>query len=167
MKSQFGIIRYVGGYASKSDQTRPGCRVGRYWGILGRANIPWAKEKIKELSSAQATLVRRTARRYMQAMNRGRRIRHLERSLPKEMCAAFMLNGDLRRLRKRCPEFKMFEHLPRKVRLKNNRNVNVFCDARFWEQGLAKPLYQRSCRSHLLNVDRLGVVELRLRKNAQ
>ena len=71
--------------------------------------------------------------------------------LPKEMCASLMLNGDLRRLRKRCPEFKMFEHLPRKLRLKNNRNVNVFCGARFWEQGLAKLLYQRSCRSHLLS----------------
>ena len=63
----------------------------------------------------------------------------------------------------------MFEHLPRKLLLKNNRNVNVFCDARFWEQGLAKLLYERSCRSRLLNVDRLGrrLVELRLRKNAQ
>ncbi len=61
----------------------------------------------------------------------------------------------------------MFEHLPGKLRLKNNRNVNVFCNARFWEQGLAKLLYQRSCRSRLLNVDRLGSVELRLRKNAQ
>jgi hypothetical protein len=30
----------------------------------------------------------------------------------------------------------MFEHLPRKLQLKNNRNVNVFCDAAFWEQAL-------------------------------
>jgi len=94
-KPQSGSIRYVGGYASRSDQTRPGCRVGRYWGIVGRSNIPWAKEKIKELSSAQATLVRRTARRYMQAMNRGRRVRHLERSLPSMVTIyrAFCLSG--------------------------------------------------------------------------
>jgi hypothetical protein len=46
-------------------------------------------------------------------------------------CPLLMVNGDPRRLRKRCPEFKMFEHRPRKLRLKNNRNVNVFCDARF------------------------------------
>jgi len=76
----------------------------------------------------------------MQAMNRRRRIRYLERSLTKQLCAAFMLDGDLRRLRKRCPEFKMFQHLPRKLRLKNNHNVNVFCDAAFWDRALANLL---------------------------
>ncbi len=138
IKSQFGIMRYVSGYASKSDQTKPGCKVGRYWGIVGRRNIPWAEESVVELSSFQAKLVRRTARRYIQAMNRVRRIRRLERSLPREMCASFMLSGDLRRLRKRCPEFKMFQHLPRKLRLKNNRNVNVFCAADFWREAFVK-----------------------------
>ena len=39
---------------------------------------------------------------------------------------------------------KMFDHLPRKLRLKNNRNVNVFCDAAFWEQGFVRLLYQRA-----------------------
>jgi len=77
----------------------------------------------------------------MQAMNRGRRIRHLEKSLPKEVCTAVMLNGDLRRIRKNALGLKMFEHLPRKLRLKNNRNVNVFCDAAFWEEGLVRLLY--------------------------
>jgi hypothetical protein len=138
IKSQFGIIRYVSGYASKSDQTKPGCSVGRYWGIVDRANIPWAKEKIVELSPTHAKLVRRTARRYMLAMNRVRRIRRLERLLPGQMCAAFMLNGDLRRFRKRCPDAKIFQQLPRKLRLKNNRNVNVFCDAAFWRQAVMR-----------------------------
>ena len=141
ISSQFGIMRYVSGYASKSDQTKPGCSVGRYWGIVGRANIPWAKENVTELSSAQAKLVRRTARRYMQAMNRCRRIRYLERSLPKEVCASFMLNGDLRRLRKRCADAKIFQQLPRKLRLKNNRNVNLFCDAAFWGSALPRLLH--------------------------
>jgi hypothetical protein len=36
----------------------------------------------------------------------------------------------------------MFEHLPHKLRLTNNRNVNVFCDAAFWEQGLVRLLYR-------------------------
>jgi hypothetical protein len=138
INSQFGIMRYVSGYASKSDQTKPGCKVGRYRGIVGRRNIPWAEESVMELSSFQAKLVRRTARRYMQAMNRVRRIRRLERLLPPQMCAAFMLNGDLRRFRKRCPDAKIFQQLPRKLRLKNNRNVNLFCDAAFWRRGLAK-----------------------------
>jgi hypothetical protein len=95
INSQFGIMRYVSSYASKCDQTKPGCKVGRYWGIVGRGNIPWAKENIVELSSVQAKLVRRIARRYMAAMNRCRRIRYLERKLPRQMCAGFMLNGDL------------------------------------------------------------------------
>jgi hypothetical protein len=139
-KSQFGIIRYVSGYASKLDQTRPGCNVGRYWGIVGRANIPWAKENVIELSVAEGKLVRRTTRRYIQAMNQQRRIRHLEKFWPRELCASAMLSGEFRRMRKLGPALKMFQHLPRKLRLKNNRNVNVFCDARFWEQGLAKLL---------------------------
>ncbi len=132
----------MSGYASKSDQTKPGCKVGRYWGIVGRTNIPWAKEQVIELYAAQAKLVRRTARRYMRAMNRVRRIGRLEALLPMQMCDAFMLNGDLRRFRKRCPDAKIFQQLPRKLRLKNNRNVHLFCDARFWEQGLVKLLYQ-------------------------
>src|SRR5207248_10574389 len=57
--------------------------------------------------AAQAKLVRRTARRYMQAMNRVRRIGRLERLLPRQMCAGFMLNGELSRFRKRCPEAKI------------------------------------------------------------
>jgi len=52
---------------------------------MGRAKIPWAKEQVIEPSSAQAKLVRRTARRYMQAMNRVRRILRLERLLPTQM----------------------------------------------------------------------------------
>jgi len=141
IKSQFGIIRYVSGYTSKSDQTKPGCSVGRYWGIVGRANIPWAKENIIEVLPGQAKLVRRIARRYMQAVNRQRRIRHLAKFWPRELCAGTMLSGGFRRMRKLCPGLKMFEHLPRKLRLKNNRNVNLFCGAGFWQAALARLLF--------------------------
>jgi hypothetical protein len=140
INSQFGIMRYVSGYASKSDQTKPGCKVGRYWGIVGRRNILWAKGHVIELPAEQGKLVRRIARRYMQAMNRQRRIQHLEKFWPKDLCAAAMLSGDFRHMRKRCSGLKMFEHVPRKLRLKNNRNVNVLCNAAFWKQGLAKLL---------------------------
>jgi hypothetical protein len=138
IRSRLGIMRYVGGYACKSDQTRPGCKIGRYWGIVGRATIPWAKETVIELSPVQGNLVRRTARRYMYAINRDRRIRHLERASGMQDCSAFLLNGNLRRFRKGRPELKMFQYLPRKLRLKNNQSVNVFCDAAFWERGLVK-----------------------------
>ena len=55
-----------------------------------------------------------------------------------------MLNGDVGHIRKQYPQLKMFEHLPPKLRLKNNRNVNVFCDAGFWQQGVNKLLYLQS-----------------------
>jgi len=35
----------------------------------------------------------------------------------------------------------MFEHLPRKLRSKNNGNVNVFCNAAFWEAALRRLLH--------------------------
>jgi hypothetical protein len=122
-----------------------------------------------ELSPAEAKLVRRTARRYMQSMNRDRRIRHLERSLPRQACAAFMLNGDLRRLRKKCPELKMSDHLPRKLRLKNNRNVNVFCNSRFCSKDWANFYIEASCLMRLTSAFRdvprnaLGRVQLSLK----
>jgi hypothetical protein len=140
IKSQFGIMRYVSGYVSDLDQTKPGFTVGRYWGIVGRSNIPWAKESVIELTFAQGTLVRRTARRYMKAMNRQRRIRHVEKLLPKELCAAAMLNGEVRRIRKHSPHLKAFEHFPRKLRLRNNGNVNLFCKADFWRDAIVRLL---------------------------
>ena len=138
IKSPFGIMRYVSPYVSNSDQSKPGFRVGRYWGIAGRSNIPWAKETVIELSSEEGKFVRRVARRYMQAMNRKRRIRYLERSLPKSISTEMLLNGEVRKLRKQAPRLQMFEHFPRKLRLKNNRNVNVFCDAAFWKDALTR-----------------------------
>jgi len=51
-----------------------------------------------------------------------------------------MLDGDLRRFRKAAPGAKIFQRLPRKLRLKNNRNVNLFCDASFWNLSVAKLL---------------------------
>ena len=68
-------------------------------GIVGRANIPWT-ENVMKLSVEQGKLVRRMARHYMQAMNRQRRIQHLAKFWPKEMCAAAMLSGDFRRILK-------------------------------------------------------------------
>jgi hypothetical protein len=138
INSQFGIMRYVSGYVSDADQTKPGFKVGRYWGIVGRKNIPWAKGDTIELSHKQGKFVRRTARRYMQSVNRERRIRHVEKLLPWQMCAAAMLNGEIRRLRKESPHLKVFEHFPRKLRLKNNRNINLFCKAGFWRDAIVK-----------------------------
>jgi hypothetical protein len=140
INSQFGIMRYVSGYVSDADQTKPGFKVGRYWGIVGRENIPWAKEEVIELSHEEGKRLRRTARRYMQSVNRKRRIHYLERFLPSQTCAEAMLSGEVRRLRKESPQLKMFEHFPRKLRLKNNRNVNLFCKAGFWRDAIVRLL---------------------------
>jgi len=34
------------------------------------------------------------------------------------------------------PQVKVFQHSPRKLHLKNNRNINVFCHAAFWRNAL-------------------------------
>jgi hypothetical protein len=143
VESQLGIIRYVSGYVSKSDQSKPGFRVGRYWGIVNRTKVPWAKEVVVDLSSGEGKLVRRIARRYLKAVNRKRRVRHAERWLSAES----LFNGDVRKLRKERPQLNMFEHFPPKLRLKNNRNVNVFCDAEFWAAALSQliPALRRTC----------------------
>lgn len=138
VESQFGILRYVASYVSESDQSHPGETVGRYWGIVGRKNIPWAQVKTMELTVNEAHLVRRIARRYMQAMNRERRIRHLGKFLPN--ASEMMLSGKARQLRKEHPRLNAFEYRPKKLRLKNNGNVNLFCNASFWVSAIRRML---------------------------
>jgi len=75
MRSPGAAIRYVSGYPSKGDQTLPGQNVGRYWGVVGRSNIPWGQPETLELNSMQAKFVMRTCRRYIIAVNRETRIR--------------------------------------------------------------------------------------------
>ncbi len=140
--SRFGILRYVSGYQSKTDQTRPGWKVGRYWGIVGRANVPYGKAGTLELSNAESLLLWRTARRYMKAVNRERRIRHVNKKCGTDVGARWLLSGRLRQIRKTAPHMAVFEHLPKKLRLKNNLNVNLFCDASFWLDATERLLCQ-------------------------
>jgi hypothetical protein len=41
-------------------------------------------------------------------------------------------------MEQQCPQLKIFDHFPRKLRLKNDRNVNVFCDAGFWREAFVR-----------------------------
>jgi hypothetical protein len=128
LRSQFAMMRYCGGYVSKDDQTLVGRTVGRYWGIVGRRNIPFGPAQETLLSRSQANLVRRTMRRSMMAANRTRRIKHLDLDKSPE----HYLSGRIRLLRKSHPQLAMFKRCPRKMRLKNNQTINLFCDADAW-----------------------------------
>jgi hypothetical protein len=128
LRSQFAMMRYCGGYVSKDDQTLTGRTVGRYWGIVGRSNIPFGAAELTSLTLAEAILVRRTMRRSMMAANRTRRINHLDLG----KCRTDYLTGRLRALRKTNPQLTIFKRCPRKMRLKNNQTINLFCDADSW-----------------------------------
>ncbi len=128
LRSQFAMMRYCAGYVSKNDQTLVGRTVGRYWGIVGRSNIPFAPGEVTSLTVAQALFVRRTMRRSMVAANRKRRINALD--LGKERDAYF--TGQVRRQWKLTRQATHWKKVPRKIRLKNNQTINLFCDADAW-----------------------------------
>jgi hypothetical protein len=79
MRSATAAIRYVSGYASKSDQTLVGKKVGRYWGVVGKRNIPWGDPEIIWLDERQCKVALRTMRRFVASANRQSRIRRVAR----------------------------------------------------------------------------------------
>jgi hypothetical protein len=81
IRTVMGAMRYVSGYASKSDQTLPGRKVGRYWGVVARKNIPWGPGETIMLNHAQSKFMLRTVRRYIQSVNRQTRIRRVARQV--------------------------------------------------------------------------------------
>jgi hypothetical protein len=137
IRSQFGIMRYVGPYVSDSDQSRPGWKVGRYWGVVGRANIPYAVAPEVTISATAALLVWRTARRYQRAVNRQRRLKTF---FTTGFHTAAFFDGRGRSLRKTCPQLTVWKKLPRKLILKANDNINLFCDARQWARAFERIL---------------------------
>jgi hypothetical protein len=142
LRTMGGAIRYVSGYASKEDQTwQGGENVGRYWGVIAEAKIPWGEpEKIK-LSVEQSKLVRRTLRRYILALNREHRIRFIGKQIrlsAEDVRGCGWFEGKREFFTKhirRCGG----KTLP-KLRLRNTDNLNVFLDADFWAEKLPKLL---------------------------
>jgi hypothetical protein len=134
MRNPTAAIRYVSSYASKTDQTLPGEKVGRYWGVVGRKNIPWGELETIELDRQQSKIVLRTCRRFIMAVNREQRIRRVARQVglnPTELVGwggwfdrrSVNWGKHLRRCGRR---------MPQKWRLRNLRSLNVFVDADFW-----------------------------------
>ena len=134
MRSAKAAIRYVSGYASKTDQTLPGKKVGRYWGVVGKENIPWGRPETIVLDHAQSKFMLRTVRRYIQSVNRETRIRRVAKQVGLKPSQFISFGGWFERgdinwgKRFRAAGSKM----PQKLRLRNLRSMNVFLDADFW-----------------------------------
>ncbi len=142
MRRPEAAIRYVSGYASKSDQTRPGERVGRYWGILGRDQIPWGGEEQIVLDQSEAIIVMRTIRRFMMAGNRERRIRRVAKLVGLKPSELVSWGGWFER-----KPIHYGKHLraagrrmPQKLRLRNLSSMNVFLNADFWAVRISRLL---------------------------
>jgi hypothetical protein len=142
IRTVMGAMRYVSGYASKSDQTLPGKKVGRYWGVVGRKNIPWGRPETIVLNHAQSKFVLRTVRRYMRSVNRQTRIRRVAKQIGFKPAELISFGGWFeprkfdwgKRLR------AAGRRMPQKLRLRNLRSMNVFLDADFWAQKLPRLL---------------------------
>jgi hypothetical protein len=137
IRSQFGIMRYVGPYVANDDQSRPGWKVGRYWGIVGRKNIHYAIASQVTLTQRESLLVWRAARRYQRAINRQRRLRIF---LAGTLNLSSFFDGTGRAWRKNSPQLALWKKLPPKLRLKANDNINLFCNARHWSTCLERLL---------------------------
>lgn len=68
---------YIAKYCSKRNQTtaQP---YGRWWGVFGRENIPWAEEVTAEIDDRVAQRMQRTGRKWIDAQRRKRGI-HVRR----------------------------------------------------------------------------------------
>jgi hypothetical protein len=142
MRSATAAIRYVSGYASKTDQTLRGRKVGRYWGVVGKQNIPWGFAEAIELDPRQAKIVLRTCRRFIMAVNRQQRIKRVARQIGWKPAELVSFGGWFERYKGNWGKRLRADgrRMPQKLRLRNLRSMNVFLDADFWTAKLRKIL---------------------------
>jgi len=57
----YAAKRYV---AKKEDMPEMEHKPGRFWGVIGRKNLPFGKREVREVSAKEAVQIRRTMRRY-------------------------------------------------------------------------------------------------------
>jgi hypothetical protein len=63
-----GVQAYISKYVAKvQDHDSSPYSIGRWWGIVGSENIPWAKRRLVELTDKEVCKVMRTYRRYTQS----------------------------------------------------------------------------------------------------
>jgi hypothetical protein len=160
IRTVMGAMHYVSGYASKSDQTLPGRKVGRYWGVVARKNIPWGQPETIALNQAESKLTLRTVRRYIQSVNRQTRIRRVARQVglkPSQLISfgGWFERGDInwgKRFR------AAGRKLPQKLRLRNLRSMTVFLDADFWAKKL--PVLLLLASKHITSREVNGIAGL-------
>jgi hypothetical protein len=76
MKSVQGVMAYTGKYFGKVIDTLPDefsdlwAKIGRYWGVMGRENLPLAPEVEIELTDKQAFRLIRYMRRFAKLKSR-------------------------------------------------------------------------------------------------
>jgi hypothetical protein len=153
MRTSAGAMRYVSGYASKTDQTRPGHKVGRYWGVVAKDNIPWGVPETIALDEHQSKMILRTCRRFIIALNRQQRIRRVARLVGLKPQELISFGGWFDREPWQRPWGKWLRacgrRMPQKLRLRNLRSMNVFLGADFWAEKLPRLLAvngsQRPC----------------------
>jgi hypothetical protein len=75
-------VWYMSSYASKSDQTLPGFRVGRYWGSFNKKHLPFAPVEVDQLTQRQAVVVARCLRKHRVAAMKAAAIRKALRACP-------------------------------------------------------------------------------------
>jgi len=144
MRSVGGAIGYVSGYASKTDQTLPGQKVGRYWGVVGKNNIPWGREEVIGLNVVHSRFLLRTCRRYILSVNRQRRIRIVAKQMGLKPWELTSFGGWFQRqswqehLGKRLRSSG--RKMPQKLRLRNLHSMNLFLTVEFWAARLTKLL---------------------------
>jgi hypothetical protein len=78
LRSWRGVAYYVAKYIGKAVEGGWE-NVGRYWGVIGRAVMPWSPVGEEFVDYRTAILIRRTARRYMRS--KGIRVPHQRRRI--------------------------------------------------------------------------------------
>lgn len=82
VKDPTASMWYMSSYASKSDQTLPGFRVGRYWGSFNKKHLPIAPVETDELTQRQAVVLSRVLRKHRTAGMKAAAIRKALKACP-------------------------------------------------------------------------------------
>jgi hypothetical protein len=138
LRSATAAIRYVSGYASKSDQTLVGKKVGRYWGVVAKENIPWGLAETIELNERQSKMVLRTCRRFIMAVNRQQRIKRVAKQIRWNASELVSFGGWFEGRKTKWGKHlrAVGRRMPQKLRLRNIHSMNVFLDADYWASRL-------------------------------
>jgi hypothetical protein len=122
IRSRAGAMSYAVGYASKRDQTLPGERVGRYWGVCGRTRLPVGEVIEFEIPRQADKAIKRTMRRFQSAMKRKSQVFRIAKKLKLDF--GEVMN---RRSRQELKAETVF-----KLRHRNNVTLNLFGDVPQW-----------------------------------